>query len=145
METVQTQKLRTRVRARKFTNVLLFAGALGAVGYSAKELMKPAGRMEITGTAAVCRHMPLCEVPAKAGDVIWRANIVGGKSESSISVADVDGRGVAFRLHVRDASGGRSLPFRVNFDGSAENRPWDLGGIRVEPTPDLTVVKVKIE
>ena len=100
--------------------------------------------------AAPCKRLPTCEVLAKAGDTIWRANVASVESgrnngKSSIRMAGVDGQGVVFNTDVSRVSGTSQGQFRVNFDGSAENRPWALGGISVERTPNPGMAKVRIQ
>jgi hypothetical protein len=130
------------MRSLKPVALLLAAGAIGFCGY---EKLMPAGRMEISGTAISCRQRQVCDVLAKAGDIIWRVNIGGEEYENGIRVVGVDEHGVVFDMYALGSSGMKSEFFRVNFDGKVEYRPSTLDGIRVEKTPAQGIAKVTID
>jgi hypothetical protein len=143
MEAIQTQRLRTAVRARRFMNMLLLAGGLGIVAFTAKEAMKPWGRMEAAGLKASCEGpLKACHALVKGGDVVQGVRIAGGEFVSLIRVAGLDGRGVVFSRYVSGVSGQSLDFFRVNYDGSKANCPETLDGIKVERTPDPTRARV---
>jgi hypothetical protein len=144
MEPVHAKRLRTRAKVRRFTNALLVAGTLGAVGYSAKELMKPWGRMEFTGLKASCEGpLRTCNGLVKGGDTLWGVRIAGGEFGKTISVAGVDERGVVFITRVHGVSGLSREMSRVDYDGSATNSSGTLDGIVVGRTADPDVARVR--